>query len=570
MTGGRVKKGGVKKRFKECESSKRRRRASDSDDDSNDSDYLGETEAESSMGLNPSFEVDDDPLLHQGGMGLHADIIDTYSHTAPKKVWNSNEYATARHANAYAQERDTIDSFFHTQVQENAFFGHLVGTTVFSHKRIDFDYLASKAVLVDVAIKFEHLRLRPFLEHRCDWNDIIIKQFYATYEIDFDAKTLEWMTGKRKFSATFEEFAIANKLDYAYFTDQNESTNVYSQTVIENVQIFYEPAHVANAVLGISVGLRHHPAAINNILRATIMPKSGNKDKIRDYYWNVISYIMNGVRFDVVSLIFEQMIQKKYTLVGNMYFAPYIMSLIKAKTNFNGPCEQIHGIFQPFFNAIRTFLNRPLTPYEPVATNVVHEDAPIGEQEAHADAQGANVEGAAHNDEAPAMPPPPMQHQWVPVPGYFDPYFQNMQQGLSMHIDQGFQNMQQGFQGQFQAFGQQMQVTFQGQLDARFQAFGQQLRTDFYDPMMTRLQNVQEGLHTDIEALNDRFSDLTTSEEHQQLVDRQQQLETDFGIFSDTFTGFSNHFYSIYPAPVPPPEFYPHQPFYPPPPPQDD
>jgi hypothetical protein len=62
--------------------------------------------------------------------------------------------------------------------------------TVFAHRRVDFGYLESKPVLAVVATKLKNLGLKPFLQHRCDWNDIIIIQFYATYEMDFDAKTL--------------------------------------------------------------------------------------------------------------------------------------------------------------------------------------------------------------------------------------------------------------------------------------------------------------------------------------------------------------------------------------------
>jgi hypothetical protein len=71
-------------------------------------------------------------------------------------------------------------------------------------------------------------------------------------------------------------------------------------------------------------------------------------------------------------------------------------------------------------------------------------------------------------------------------------------------------------------------------------------------------------LHGDIAAVDSRIDDFPTSKQHQELVERQQKLQNDFNTFNTTFSGFSNHFY---PAPVPPPQFYPHQPFYPPPPP---
>jgi hypothetical protein len=91
--------------------------------------------------------------------------------------------------------------------------------TVFAHQRVGFGYLESKPVLAGVATKLENLDLKPFLEHRCDWNDTIIRQFYATYEMDFDARNIKWMTGKSEYETTFAEFAAANYLDYENFTD---------------------------------------------------------------------------------------------------------------------------------------------------------------------------------------------------------------------------------------------------------------------------------------------------------------------------------------------------------------
>ena len=81
-----------------------------------------------------------------------------------------------------------------------------------------------------------------------------------------------------------------------------------------------------------------------------------------------------------------------------------------------------------------------------------------------------------------------------------------------------------------------------------------------YQPMMTQLRGVHESLHSDIAALDSRFEDMPSSEQVQQLEQR-------FDTFSAAFTRFSDQFYSVFPTPVPPSEFYPHQPFYPPPPP---
>jgi hypothetical protein len=194
-----------------------------------------------------------------------------------------------------------------------------------------------------VATKLENLGLKPFLELRCDWNDTIIRQFYATYEMDFDAKNIKWMTGKGEFEATFAEFTATNYLNCAYFSD---GVDVYNEDIIENIAVFYEP-RTSNAIImnWLATGLRHHPTVINNIIRHTFIPKSGNKDKVREHYWNVINHIMNETRFDVVKLILDQMIIKKHFIRYSIYFASYIMSLIKAKTAFNGLCDVKHEIY---------------------------------------------------------------------------------------------------------------------------------------------------------------------------------------------------------------------------------
>jgi hypothetical protein len=178
--------------------------------------------------------------------------------------------------------------------------------------------------------------------------------------MDFDAKNIKWMTGKSEYETTFAEFAAANYLDYEYFTD---GVDVYNEDILENTVVFYGPG-TSNAIImnWLAAGLRHHPTVINNIIRHTFMPKSGNKDKVREHYWNVINQIMNETRFDVVKLILEQMIIKKHFVRDSIYFAPYIMSLIKAKTGFNGPCDEKHELYRPFYNA-KAFLNKPLTPY---------------------------------------------------------------------------------------------------------------------------------------------------------------------------------------------------------------
>jgi hypothetical protein len=455
----------------------------------------------------------------------------------PSRQWTAESYANARAVNQFAMPRDTNILFFSTKVQQDAYFGHLVKKTVFKHQTIDLGYMRSHPIMTDLVDRFEEMGLANFLQHRCDWNETVIRQFYATLEIDMVAGIFRWSTGKRTYFATFAQFAAANQLDYDFITSEQSMNVILENPLDENdYPLYYEPAHLGIArTFGGTQGLRHHPAVINKIARVTFMPKSGNKDKVRGLYWNVISHIMNGNRIDVIALIMDQLADLRLNMEMNLYFAPYIMSIIKEKTSFRGVCECKHTPFRPFKND-HAFLMRPLTPFPGDAEAQGHGGHDDSDDDAHIGAAAAQH----------GMPPPhsPVQQQWAPPAGYFDPYFASMQESLSSQIA--------GLTSQMQ-----------NQMDLNFQNMQQQM----FQPMMAQMQGVQENLYSDIAALDARFEDLPSSEQFEQLEHRQQDLEQRFDTFSTAFTGFSDHFYSVFPAPVPPPEFYPHQPFYPPPPP---
>jgi hypothetical protein len=267
------------------------------------------------------------------------------------------------------------------------------------------------------------------------------------------------MTGKSEYEATFAEFATTNYLDYEYSSD---GVDDYNEDILENTAVFYEPG-TSNATImnWLAAGLRHHPAVINNIIRHTFLPKSGNKYKVREHYWNVVNHIMHETRFDVVKLIIDQMIFKKHLVRDSIYFAPYIMCLIKSKTGFNGLCDVKYEIYHLFYNA-KAFLNKSLTPYRQAA-EAQNVDVNV---EVHAsDDDNANVGNMGHvnlDENAYAMPPSPplvhpMQPQWEPPAGYFDSYVSNIQQSMNTQ----FQQMQSGFNYHFEAYGQHMNDTFQ-------------------------------------------------------------------------------------------------------------
>jgi hypothetical protein len=82
----------------------------------------------------------------------------------------------------------------------------------------------------------------------------------------------------------------------------------------------------------------------------------------------------------------NQLADLRVNLEMNLYFAPYIMSLIQAKNRFRGVCDIKHQPFKPFKNDT-TFLERPLTPFPDIEV-----DEDDNENEGDAGNEGVNVD----------------------------------------------------------------------------------------------------------------------------------------------------------------------------------
>ena len=92
----------------------------------------------------------------------------------------------------------------------------MVKKIIYKHQNIDLAYMRSHLVLTELVDRFENMGLANFLQHRCDWNETVIRQFYATLEISMEEEKLWWKTRKRIYYATFAQFAQANELDYDF------------------------------------------------------------------------------------------------------------------------------------------------------------------------------------------------------------------------------------------------------------------------------------------------------------------------------------------------------------------
>ena len=185
--------------------------------------------------------------------------------------------------NQLNEPRDTNILYFSTMIQQDAYFGHLVKKTVFKHQTIDLGYMRTQPIMSALVDRFEKMGLANFLQHRCDWNETVIRQFYATLEISMVEEKIWWKTGKRVYYATFALFAAANQLDYDFITNEQSINIVLENPLDENdYPTYYEPANVGIArSFGGTQGLRHHPAVINKLLESLSCLRVGTSTRLK-------------------------------------------------------------------------------------------------------------------------------------------------------------------------------------------------------------------------------------------------------------------------------------------------
>ena len=177
--------------------------------------------------------------------GDEDDVTDLMGLDLPSRQWTTESYSNARLVNQLHEQRGTNILYLCTMVQQDAYFGHLVKKKVFEHQTIDLGYMRTQPVMSALVDRFETMGLANFLQYRCDWNETVIRQFYATLEISMEEERIWWTTGKKTYYATFAQFAAANELDYDFITNEQSVNVVLEISLDENdYPMYYEPANV--------------------------------------------------------------------------------------------------------------------------------------------------------------------------------------------------------------------------------------------------------------------------------------------------------------------------------------
>lgn len=77
-----------------------------------------------------------------------------------------------------------------------------------------WEHLKAYAPTAELVKKLHTLGWKKVLGFHHGWNEAVIRQFYATLEVHKDSERLIWMTGHRRFEASYRNLATVVGVDY--------------------------------------------------------------------------------------------------------------------------------------------------------------------------------------------------------------------------------------------------------------------------------------------------------------------------------------------------------------------
>ena len=175
-----------------------------------------------------------------------------------------------------------------------------------------------------------------------------------------------------------------------------------------------------------------------------------NPDDIRPLVWNILQHIFSGERFDIVHCILEEMARSSAELQKSIYYAPYIMRIILAETDFQGALTVSLKVYTP---------REKQRIYHPEDATRFFQQQQQGQQ-ADPDAQGQQGPGGQFQQQQ--WPPqgfvPPAEGQ-PPYPygipqQFYDPFMTSMVQRMES-LTTGFEQFQTDMRSGFQSLGSQ-------------------------------------------------------------------------------------------------------------------
>nr|CAE05095.3 OSJNBa0009K15.15 [Oryza sativa Japonica Group] len=257
---------------------------------------------------------------------------------------NPSQYTILRHHDQFLRPRDTRDPRFHTAFQKSVYEQVYAGKAFAEHKWISCRDINETPEFEGLQDLFRTIGIDRIVTLKQDYNEDLIRQFYATVWVAEDYSEMEWMSDTLQCSFSRRQFRRLLNILLDFGDDLHEE-HPHNPLSIDYLSQFYEDG--VRYTHGNVAGLRTIPSVVNRIVRATILPRLGNNDDIRGVAWHVIDAISQARQFDIVTLMMQEIAISKGTFTQGIYYAPYIMRLIQDKLGATGQNLKKHKQYKP-------------------------------------------------------------------------------------------------------------------------------------------------------------------------------------------------------------------------------
>lgn len=206
---------------------------------------------------------------------------------------------------------------------------------------IKWDYIDSHRCFDGIHKNFELIGIEGLVSEPYNWNEDVIRQFYATVYVCPCSHSITWMTDGFMYTATKKQFADAIGVPTGGDLPKVDSSEDHEPI---DKGSYYEK----DGIYGKTLGLSALAYGTNNIMRKTIFPRAGDKTSIYESSWLVLDHLCKGTKFDVADLLIceieSQIFDPKRKF---MYYAAYMMKLISNKCKYKGSTGFVHQLYSP-------------------------------------------------------------------------------------------------------------------------------------------------------------------------------------------------------------------------------
>jgi hypothetical protein len=187
--------------------------------------------------------------------------------------------------------------------------------------------------------------LVEIMSFRCDWNEEVVAQFYATLFVEQDEQTIHWSIRGKRFRYNMAQFSIlfghagdSTVYGGGYIVGRdNSKVDLHEGNEVEpsKMHFMYDRAY-GDIVYGQIKGLTPYYKMLNTLFRFTLTPRGGDSDKISSRAKNLLAQMApDRPKFAIMEFIWHEIIACSSNSSSACHYAPYIFHMIKVATQLN-------------------------------------------------------------------------------------------------------------------------------------------------------------------------------------------------------------------------------------------